>query len=670
MEEKYKKLIAEHPLFSGLDAEELTVFSGLFIPKSYVTGENIVSMGDVIDTIYFIAEGKAEVRNPQPLAMLGVGESIGLSDAGFFSATGVRTASVVALSNVLVLRLDVEHFRDFLRAYPHVSQHILESASILLKMQFIKQIRPFVTLSAEFLRQFAEEITEITVPANTVLFNQGDTGDACYLIESGHIRISVDDKSGKSKVLANLHSPSLFGETALLLDAPRNATAIAAEEVKLLVISKSLFAKMMEKEKGAARAITLLHQARSRPIQTSDVDIFQHITADGETIVILRNTAKNDYFQLSSYGFFIWTLLDGRRNLNTIIRDFYKEFHILNARMVLEFLLDLMDAGFLEVEIKKEAISASTYPFWVRFFLATKKAMEARYAFGNVDAWLEKTYNSAVWVIYTKFFQYLLILVSLTGFAIFLVNFNQAVHLLSISPIKWTLFLTASYSIWLTVIPHELAHAYTTKAAGRRVNAFGVGWLWLGPMAFCDTSDMWVIPDKKARIAVDLAGVYLNFILGSIAALCLLFVEAPAIIVFLWFFALFNYLMAFGNLSPILELDGYYTLMDILEKPNLRESSVLFLAGFFNKENHIFPFWMALKRQKAETIYWAACFIFIFLEAILSYFLIRHVFYSLLGKYNYPLVAVGISLMVVVFSGLGILATVREKVILRAQQKK
>jgi len=670
MEEKYQQLIVAHPLFSALTAEELNTFSSLFRQKSYVIGEKIVNMGDVIDAIYFIAEGKTEVQNPEPIATLGRGESIGLSDTGFFSLTGLRTASVVALSDVLVLQLDLEHFRDFLRTHPHISQHVLESASVLLRVRFIKQAAPFATIPFDHLHQFAEEITEITLPADTILYKQGDIGDTCYLIESGRISISALDPSGNSKILAELQSPGLFSETALLLNTPRNATALAVEETKLLVISKPLFLKMMEKEADTARAITLLHQARSRPYRAKAVDIFHQTTSDGEKIVVLRQSTKNNYFQLTSHGWFIWGLLDGTRNLSSIIRAFYREFHILNARLVLEFLLDLQDAGFLEVEIKKEAKSADIYPFWLKFFLATKKTMEARYTFAGFDAWLGKTYEGFVWIFYTKIMRCLYILLAVTGFGVFIAYFNQAVHLLSISSIKWTLFLTASYSIWIIVILHELAHAYTTKAAGRRVNAFGVGWFWLGPMAFCDTSDMWLSADKKARIAVDLAGVCLNFILGSIAALGLLFVYQPAVIVFLWFFALFNYLMVFGNLSPLLELDGYYALMDILEKPNLRESSILLLASFFNQENPVISYRAVLKQQKAETIYWSVCLIFMALEAILPYFLIQHVFYGLLGQYSHPFIGVVLSLMVVVFSGLGVLAKVREKIILRTQQTK
>ncbi len=70
-----------------------------------------------------------------------------------------------------------------------------------------------------------------------------------------------------------------------------------------------------------------------------------------------------------------------------------------------------------------------------------KKAMEARYAFRNVDAWLSKTYDGFVCIFYTKITQYLLILLSLAGFGTFFAYFHQAVHLLSISTIKWTLLV-------------------------------------------------------------------------------------------------------------------------------------------------------------------------------------------------------------------------------------
>ncbi len=47
-----------------------------------------------------------------------------------------------------------------------------------------------------------------------------------------------------------------------------------------------------------------------------------------------------------------------------------------------------------------------------------------------------------------------------------------------------------------------------TKYYGHEVHYMGVGWYWLRPVAFTDTSDMW-LSTKKPRVMVNLAGILL-----------------------------------------------------------------------------------------------------------------------------------------------------------------
>ena len=42
-------------------------------------------------------------------------------------------------------------------------------------------------------------------------------------------------------------------------------------------------------------------------------------------------------------------------------------------------------------------------------------------------------------------------------------------------------------------------------------------------------------------------------------------------------FAVLNYLVVIMNLIPLLELDGYYILADLIEIPDLRERSLVFM---------------------------------------------------------------------------------------------
>jgi putative peptide zinc metalloprotease protein len=54
----------------------------------------------------------------------------------------------------------------------------------------------------------------------------------------------------------------------------------------------------------------------------------------------------------------------------------------------------------------------------------------------------------------------------------------------------------------------------------------------------------------------------------------------------LWQLAAINLAIAAVNLTPLLELDGYYILMDLLERPRLRaQSGAWLLSPKFRREN-------------------------------------------------------------------------------------
>jgi putative peptide zinc metalloprotease protein len=78
---------------------------------------------------------------------------------------------------------------------------------------------------------------------------------------------------------------------------------------------------------------------------------------------------------------------------------------------------------------------------------------------------------------------------------------------------------------------------------------------------------------------VDAGGVIVNLLIAGIAGIVA--VVAPhnsSTAVLAWIFALWSYVAVLGNLNPLLEYDGYYLLMDWLEKPNLRARSLAWLG--------------------------------------------------------------------------------------------
>lgn len=72
--------------------------------------------------------------------------------------------------------------------------------------------------------------------AGDVIFREGDAADQLFVIKSGEVAI----QSG-NRTLAELSTDHIFGEMALIDDAPRSATAMARTDAELVPISEKQF---------------------------------------------------------------------------------------------------------------------------------------------------------------------------------------------------------------------------------------------------------------------------------------------------------------------------------------------------------------------------------------------------------------------------------------------
>src|SRR5215472_18176095 len=72
--------------------------------------------------------------------------------------------------------------------------------------------------------------------AGDVIFRQGDLAQELFIIQSGEVEIRLGNR-----VLETLPAYSIFGEMALIDNAPRSATAVAASDAKLVPIGEKQF---------------------------------------------------------------------------------------------------------------------------------------------------------------------------------------------------------------------------------------------------------------------------------------------------------------------------------------------------------------------------------------------------------------------------------------------
>ncbi len=113
-----------------------------------------------------------------------------------------------------------------------------------------------VTLFGSLPDAEAEELVTLLqsrpVPAGTILFHAGENGDAMYLIQSGRVRIAVDDAEGQQIVLAELAQGDFFGEMSLIDGKQRSADAHVIEDAQLSVLSRENFLRYINTHPGVA----------------------------------------------------------------------------------------------------------------------------------------------------------------------------------------------------------------------------------------------------------------------------------------------------------------------------------------------------------------------------------------------------------------------------------
>ena len=105
----------------------------------------------------------------------------------------------------------------------------------------LKFIDIFKRVELADLENLSRAIVEREFEDGELLFNQGDKGDAMYLIDEGAINIYVVDEEIGEKFIRTYQAGSVVGEMALLDGQPRSASARAHGQLKALILRRQHF---------------------------------------------------------------------------------------------------------------------------------------------------------------------------------------------------------------------------------------------------------------------------------------------------------------------------------------------------------------------------------------------------------------------------------------------
>jgi CRP/FNR family cyclic AMP-dependent transcriptional regulator len=119
-------------------------------------------------------------------------------------------------------------------------------------------------LPAEISATLFADATRVRLQADGVLFFVGDTGDGCYRLEQGLLKVVVSSSKGYERSIAILGPGSIVGELSVLDGLPRSASVVAIRDCLLQFVSRDAFERCTQEHPEIHRYLTTLLALRLR----------------------------------------------------------------------------------------------------------------------------------------------------------------------------------------------------------------------------------------------------------------------------------------------------------------------------------------------------------------------------------------------------------------------
>ncbi len=148
--------------------------------------------------------------------------------------------------------------------------------------EVLRNVAIFGALSDETLAFLNDRLEHVFVPAGELFFEEGEMGEAVYVLESGRAEVEKC-REGRRIVLASLEAGACFGEIALVAICPRSASVRAVEDCRAARLANGVLFELHGRD---LEQFTLLQMNLGREIarrlnDTSEL-LFQHMLVEAE----------------------------------------------------------------------------------------------------------------------------------------------------------------------------------------------------------------------------------------------------------------------------------------------------------------------------------------------------------------------------------------------------
>ncbi len=147
-------------------------------------------------------------------------------------------------------------------------------------IDLLASLSVFRDLHESDLHWLASEVEEVALPAGAVLFQQGDPGDALYIVRSGTLQVLLVFPTSVPQVLATIKAGEVVGEMAVLYRRARSATVSAVTAATLLKIPSSTLERLFRANPSAHTQFLEATSRRLPSLYLASVPIFAGLDAD------------------------------------------------------------------------------------------------------------------------------------------------------------------------------------------------------------------------------------------------------------------------------------------------------------------------------------------------------------------------------------------------------
>lgn len=142
---------------------------------------------------------------------------------------------------------------------------------------------------------------------------------------------------------------------------------------------------------------------------------------------------------------------------------------------------------------------------------------------------------------------------------------------------------------------HEAGHAIANTKVGARSNGAGIGFMFFAPSPYVDVTGLWGVHNRWSRILVSAAGMLFEITLAAAAILCACNIENSSMKYLCFSIATLGTFTTIAfNGNPLMRYDGYYILVDLIDRPNLWQDASQSMKAYFSTwifKGQEVPFW-------------------------------------------------------------------------------